>query len=118
MDGTLEAGAVGYLLKDEAPEKIVEAVRAAANGQGWFSSTVTAKMEDWERGDAPSLRKLTARDIEVLRLVVKGKTNKRIGKSLGISDKAVEKHLSEIFAKLNVSSRTAAAAWAVREGLG
>lgn len=116
--GMIEAGAVGYLLKDEAPEKVVEAVRAAAKGEAWFSPSVMTKVAAWARGEQPKLCGLTEREREVLRLVAAGKTNKEIARSLQISAKAVEKHLSEIFAKLNVSSRSAAAAWAVREGLG
>ncbi len=115
----IDAGAVGYLLKDEAPERIVEAVRAAARGEGWFSPKVAAQVARWARGETITQKvELTPREREVLRLVAQGKTNKEIGRALGISAKAVEKHLGEVFAKLNVSSRAAAAAWAVREGLG
>jgi DNA-binding NarL/FixJ family response regulator len=118
--GMIEAGAVGYLMKDEAPGAIVAAVRAAAKGEGWFSPKVAARVAAWARGDKAlsPVAELTEREREVLRLVAKGLMNKQIGKLLGISEKAVEKHLSEIFAKLNVSSRAAAAAWTVREGLG
>jgi len=116
--GMIEARAVGYLLKDEAPAVIVAAVRAAAKGQSWFSPAVAAQVAAWARGERPKLHGMTERELEILRLVVAGKTNKQIASSLGISEKAVEKHLSEIFAKLNVFSRAAAAAWAVRAGLG
>jgi DNA-binding NarL/FixJ family response regulator len=117
--GMIEAGAVGYLLKDEAPSVIVEAVRAAARGEGWFSPKVAAQVAAWTRREttAPPKVKLTERERQVLSLIVQGKTNKQIGSSLGISEKAVEKHLGEVFAKLNVSSRVEAAVWAVREGL-
>ena len=118
--GMIDAGAVGYLLKDEAPGMIVEAVRAAARGEGWFSPRIATQVAAWTRGKIAALsqQELTERERQVLRLVAAGKTNKEIGRALGISDKAVEKRLGEIFAKLNVASRVEAAVWAVRQGLG
>lgn len=113
----VKAGAVGYLLKDEAPEKIVEAVRAAARGEGWFSPSVATKVAAFARRGQSKPHDITERELAVLRLVATGKTNKQIGRELGISEKAVEKHLSEAFTKLVVSSRAAAVAWVVREGL-
>jgi two-component system NarL family response regulator len=77
---------------------------------------VAAKMASWtqeERTQSP----LTERELEVLRLVVEGKTNQEIGYALGISDKTVEKHLDGVFTKLGVTSRVEAAVRAVREGL-
>jgi len=116
--GMIEAGAVGYLLKDEAPERIVEAVRGARRGEGWFSPRVAAQMAEWINESKSQKPELTQREVEILRLVARGRTNKQIGKTLGISEKAVEKYMGGIFAKLNVSSRAEAAAWAVREGVG
>lgn len=114
----LESGAAGYLVKEEAPETIVEAVRGVAHGeQGWVSRRIAAQMVSWMRGDEIGEIKLTPREMDVLRLVVEGKTNQNIGVLLGISEKTVEKYLYAIFTKLEVTSRVEAAVFAVREGL-
>ena len=114
----LESGAAGYLMKEEAPEAIVEAVRGVAHGeQGWVSRRIAAQMASWiQTGDSGNM-KLTVREYEVLRQVVQGKTNQAIALELSISEKTVEKYLGSIFSKLNVSSRVEAAVFAVKEGL-
>ena len=114
----LELGAAGYLMKDEAPESILEAVRGVAHGQqGWVSRRIAAQIASWlQAGDAANTR-LTARESEVLRLIVEGKTNQAIALDLHISEKTVEKYVRAIFTKLNVSSRVEAAVYAVKEGL-
>lgn len=114
----LELGASGYLIKEEAPETIVEAVRGVAYGeQGWVSRRIAAQMVSWVRGDEREGLKLTSREMEVLRHVVDGKTNQNIAAELGISEKTIEKYMEAIFAKLGVASRVEAAVYAVREGL-
>ncbi|HEX2981184.1 MAG TPA: response regulator transcription factor [Anaerolineaceae bacterium] len=114
----LEQGASGYLTKDEAPDTIVDAVRGVARGeQGWLSRKIAAKMSIWIRDDDQDPRKLTMREIEVLRLLTEGKTNQGIGAALGISEKTVEKYLDSMFKKLGVNSRVDAAVRAVREGI-
>jgi DNA-binding NarL/FixJ family response regulator len=115
--GLLASGAAGYLLKEEIPETIVEAIRGVARGErGWVSHQVVAQMATWTQKETGSAA-LTGREMEVLRLVVEGKTNQEIGLALGISDKTVEKHMEGLFAKLGVASRVEAAVHAVREGL-
>jgi len=115
--GLLASGAAGYLLKEEIPETIVEAIRGVARGErGWVSRQVAAQMATWTQKEMGSTR-LTGREMDVLRLVVEGKTNQEIALALGISDKTVEKHLEGVFAKLGVASRVEAAVHAVREGL-
>jgi DNA-binding NarL/FixJ family response regulator len=113
----LSNGAAGYLVKDEVPEVIIEAVRGVSRGEkGWVSRRVAAQMSTW-MGEKPEGKKgLTPREIQVLEGVVAGKTNQEIGHSLGISEKTVEKHLEGVFAKLSVASRVEAAVRAVREG--
>jgi DNA-binding NarL/FixJ family response regulator len=114
----LESGAAGYLVKEEAPETIVEAVRGVSHGeQGWVSRRIAAQMVSWVRGDEAERSQLTPREVDVLRLVVDGNTNQSIANSLGISEKTVEKYMDAIFTKLNVSSRVEAAVYAVRIGL-
>ncbi len=115
--GLLASGAAGYLLKEEIPGTIVEAIRGVARGErGWISRQVAAQMATWAQKETESTG-LTAREMDVLRLVVEGKTNQEIALALGISDKTVEKHLEGVFAKLSVASRVEAAVRAVREGL-
>ncbi len=114
----LKLGAAGYLLKEEAPEAIVEAVRGVAAGQrGWISRSIAAQIASWSHDGSRDTTKLTAREQETLRLVVLGKTNQAIALDLSISEKTVEKYVKAIFTKLNVSSRVEAAVTAVREGL-
>jgi len=112
----LASGASGYLVKEEAPEAIIEAVRGVAQGQqGWVSRRIAAQLMAWTREEPPKTN-LTDREMGVVRLVAAGKTNQEIGLALGISDKTVEKHLEAVFAKLGVASRVEAAVWAVRAG--
>ena len=114
----LELGAAGYLMKEEAPEVIVDAVRGIAQGQqGWVSRRVAAQIASWVQVGRSGEIKLTLREQEVLRLIVEGKTNQAIAVNLDISEKTVEKYISAIFTKLNVASRVEAAVYAVREGL-
>lgn len=113
----LANGAAGYLVKEEVPETIIEAVRGVSRGeQGWVSRRVAAMLSTWMREETQQRTELTPREVEVLRAVVAGKTNQEIGLSLGISEKTVEKHLEGIFSKLGVASRVEAAVLAVREG--
>jgi DNA-binding NarL/FixJ family response regulator len=114
----LANGASGYLTKEEVPEAIIEAVRGVARGeQGWVSRKIAAKMSSWMNEDNPAKQKgLTSREVQVLKMVVSGKTNQEIGLELGISEKTVEKHLEGVFSKLGVASRVEAAVHALREG--
>lgn len=113
----LANGASGYLMKEEIPENIVEAIRGVARGErGWLSRKIAAQMTEWMRGDAQKPAELSARELEVLKGVVDGKTNQEIAFQLGISVKTIEKHLDGIFTKLGVASRVEAAVMAVREG--
>lgn len=113
-------GAAGYLTKEEAAEGIIDAVRGVARGEeGWFSRRAMAQLSALARQDSRlgEGKHLTQRELEVLKLVVAGKTNLEIGLNLGISEKTVEKHMSALFVKLNVSSRVEAAVLAVQRGL-
>lgn len=113
----LSNGASGYLVKEEVPEAIVEAVRGVARGeQGWVSRRVAAQMSSWMREETEERMGLTGREVQVLKAVVDGLTNQEIGLALGISEKTVEKHLEGVFTKLGVASRVEAAVHAVREG--
>lgn len=114
----MQNGAAGYLLKDEAPDLLVEAVRNIARGeQGWFSRQAAAKMGAWLQQEHDQRQSLTARELDVLTQLVAGKTNQEIAAVLDISEKTVEKHLHSLFVKFDASSRVEAAVYAVQRGL-
>ena len=114
----LTYGASGYLLKDEVPEEIIQAIRGVADGEvGWVSRKVAAMLSQILVKDQAGSTDLTARELKVLNLVVEGKTNNQIGVALGISGKTVEKYLHVIFQKLGVVSRVEAAIMAIEESL-
>ncbi len=114
----LQLGVNGYLIKDEAMETIVDAVRGASRGEtGWLSRRIAALVTTWMRKDEDQPSSLTQRELEVLRLVVAGNTNKAIALELHISEKTIEKYLESILRKLGVSSRVEAAVYAVRNNL-
>jgi DNA-binding NarL/FixJ family response regulator len=109
----VEAGAVGYLLKDASPTQLAGAVRAAARGETVLAPSVAARLVSNVRGPAPTL---SAREVEVLRLVGRGLTNADIGRELFISEATVKTHLLRMFHKLGVSDRTAAVTSALARG--
>jgi DNA-binding NarL/FixJ family response regulator len=115
----LNYGASGYLLKEEAPELIVEAVRGIAGGEpGWMSRKVAAMLSEFlSKENAEDGYGLTPREMDILRLVVEGKTNDQTGVLLGISVKTVENNLHTIYRKMDVVSRVEAAVKAVRDSI-
>jgi DNA-binding NarL/FixJ family response regulator len=116
----LDAGAIGYLLKDAEPDEIHAAIRAAARGEAPITPRAAAALladrRDREPGHA-SETDLTAREQDVLRLVIDGHANKQIARRLGISEKTVKGHLTNLFQRIGVSDRTQAALWAERNGI-
>ena len=114
--GAMRAGAIGYLLKDTQADQLCKAIRAAAAGQVQMSPAVAARL--LQEVPAPlQTEPLTERETEVLRELASGKSNKEIAAALVIAEKTVRTHVSNILAKLGVSSRTQAALHAVRRGL-
>ena len=114
----LDAGAIGYLLKDAEPEDVVRAVRDAAAGNAPLSPRAARALLPQNRrpGRAQS-DALSAREREVLALVAAGLPNKSIARRLDISEKTVKAHLTRVFSVLGVSDRTSAALWAQRHGV-
>lgn len=108
----LRAGAMGYLLKDASPGELLGTIRAVAAGQMRIPLEVAAKLS--ERMNSPEL---TARELDVLRLLVTGQTNKEIGATLTIAEGTVRAHLNSIFQKLDAQDRTHAATIAIKRGL-
>ena len=113
----LEAGATGYLLKDADASDVVDAIRAAVAGEVRLDPAVAAALALSLRTPASSAESLTPREREVITLVAEGRTNREIGKRLGVAERTARTHVSNILAKLGLASRTQAAMWAVREGL-
>ena len=111
----LDAGAIGYLLKDAEPDEIHAAIRAASRGESPLAPKAAAALLA-ERGTRPTTVDLTAREREVLALVVAGMANKQIARRLGISEKTVKGHLTNLFQRIGVADRTQAALWAERTG--
>jgi len=109
----IEAGATGYLLKDTPREELFRAIRATAAGESVLAPTVTARL--MTRMRAPAEENLSAREIEVLQLVAKGKSNKEVGRALHISTATVKTHLIHIYNKLRVDDRTAAVTTAIEK---
>ena len=107
----LEAGAVGYLLKDADPEEVLSGVRAAHSGGSPLDPKAARALVDARRAQRPA-RDLSAREEEVLRLVATGLANKQIARRLGISERTVKAHLTSVFQQLGVTDRTQAALWA------
>jgi DNA-binding NarL/FixJ family response regulator len=112
----LDAGAIGFLLKDAEPEELFHGIRAAARGESPLSpkaarEVLLARSERADRG-------LTERELDVLGLVRGGLSNKLIARRLEISEKTVKAHLTSIFQRIGVTDRTQAALWAERHGVG
>jgi len=108
----LQAGASGYLLKDATAEELLDAIRLVHRGQKYIPSQVASKLA--ERINSTDL---TDRELEVLRLLVIGKSNYDIGVTLSISERTVKFHINNIFNKLGVSDRTQAVIHALKRGL-
>jgi DNA-binding NarL/FixJ family response regulator len=111
----LDAGAVGYLLKDSEPEDIFQGIRAAARGESPLAPKVASTVLQARTAARPAAD-LTKREREVLALVAAGLANKQIARRLGISEKTVKSHLTRVFSVIGVTDRTQAALWAERHG--
>ncbi len=115
--GLLEAGAAGYLLKEEATEAIVAAVRGVARGEvGWLSQPVAQKVMRRLQGAAEETCPLTEREMDVLQLLAKGWTNARIAKALTVSERTVGFHVGNLLQKMQADSRTEAVVTAIKKG--
>ena len=116
----IKAGALGYLLKDSAPQQLIQAIHDVHQGKSSLHPTIALKVirelnqpTDLPPTEAP----LTDRELETLRLVAQGLTNQEIAQKLFISERTVGKHVSNILEKLHLANRTQAALYALRKGL-
>lgn len=110
----LDAGAIGYLLKDADPEDLLQGVRAAARGESPLAPRAATALVEARSVTAAS--GLTEREREILELVAGGLPNKLIARRLGIAEKTVKTHLTSAFRRIGVTDRTQAALWVARNG--
>ncbi|MFA6121695.1 MAG: response regulator transcription factor [Sideroxydans sp.] len=121
LTNAIRAGVRGYLLKDMAPDDVVDAIRRVAGGELVVAPTMTLKLIEMLRGDQPeqepknSLKLLTEREREILQLLSRGESNKAIAQNLKISYDTVKQHVRHILNKLNLSSRVKAAVLFTKE---
>jgi DNA-binding NarL/FixJ family response regulator len=122
--GAIEAGAVGFVLKDSSAEDLIAAVRAVAGGGAWFDSAVAPRvLERYRQVVAPTARSaarldlLTDREHDVLRLMARGATNSEIAATLIVAEATVKSHVGSIFMKLDVRDRAAAIVFAYDHGV-
>ncbi len=108
----LQAGAIGYVLKHAEPDELLGAIRAAAAGDAPLDPKAARVLLETKR--VRSDQQLSSREIEVLRLVATGLANKQIARRLGIAERTVKAHLTNIFTRIDVTDRTQAALWAER----
>ncbi|MED7930826.1 response regulator [Nonomuraea wenchangensis] len=120
--GALRSGATGFLLKDSGPTLLIEAVRAAAAGDALVSPSVTVRLlqhlaQPRRAAPPPMNDPLTERELDVVRLIARGRTNQEVAAELFVSLSTVKTHLGSIFAKLGVRNRVEIAAWAWESGV-
>jgi DNA-binding NarL/FixJ family response regulator len=115
----LDAGALGYVPKRAADSDLIDAIRAVAAGRTFVSSsTQRALMRRWLDEDPASRREeLTARELEVVKLIAEARTNRQIAEALQVSEKTVESHRGNVLAKLGMRDRVELARYAIRKGL-
>jgi two-component system, NarL family, response regulator LiaR len=116
----IKAGAISYLLKDISPEELAHAIRAAQRNEAVLHPEVAAKlMQEFSapRPNEAPVEQLTPREMDVLRLIAKGKSNKEIADTLIVSEKTIKTHVSNILSKLHLADRTQAAIYALRQRL-
>jgi len=116
----IKAGALGYILKDSGPEELVRAIHQVHRGQPSLSPAVALKVLHelaHPPQQPPTPDPLTGRELEVLRLIAQGRSNREIAEQLVITELTVSTHVSNILAKLHLASRTQAALYALKEGL-
>lgn len=124
VEAAVQAGACGFLAKDTPMPEVVAAIRAAASGASWLSPRAAevvlgrVRRAEGERPEEAEPREeLSAREVEVLRLIARGMENAEIAKELSISPRTAKNHVSNVLAKLGLPSRVQAAIYAVRHGL-
>lgn len=115
---SLNAGAIGYLLKDSTPADLVRAIHQVAQGEGSLNPAITRQvLAQMQSPTIPAEEELTERETEVIKLMAHGYSNAEIARLMVVSNATVHTHVSRILSKLNLSSRTQAALYALKKGL-
>lgn len=117
VTSAIRAGAIGYLLKDAESSELTTAIKAAATGRVYLTPAALARLMREVGAPASMPEALTAREVDVLRLIAEGRSNREIAVSLSVTDQTVKSHVSHILGKLGVCSRTQAALYAIQAGL-
>jgi DNA-binding NarL/FixJ family response regulator len=115
--GALDAGALGYLLKDAEPDEVLRGIRAVARGESPINPRAARELLGARHTTSSAATDLTPRENEVLALVRAGLANKQIARRLGISERTVKAHLTSTFQRIGVVDRTQAALWAERNDI-
>jgi DNA-binding NarL/FixJ family response regulator len=117
----LQAGGRGFIMKDSDPDTVLRAIRAVANGESLLGPSIAQKVirhfHGMDKAQTSLVDDLTAREVEVLKLIAEGIGNKEIAARLSISDKTVKNHINNILSKLHLYDRTQATLYAIRSGL-
>ena len=116
----IRAGALGYLLKDSRPNELIQAIRDVYRGEPYLHPTVARKLMDElsrERDLPPTEEPLTERELEVLKLIAQGYSNREISEQVHLSERTIGKYTSNILGKLHLANRTQAALYALRKGV-
>jgi two-component system, NarL family, response regulator LiaR len=116
----IKAGALGYLLKDTTPQRLLQAIRDVHSGESSLHPTIARKLVGelhWPSSPPPVGEELTSREVQVVSLVAQGLSNQEIADRLVVSERTVRKHVSNILAKLHLANRTQAALYALRTGI-
>jgi DNA-binding NarL/FixJ family response regulator len=123
VTGLIAAGIAGYVLKSEAPDIIIQAIRAVARGETWFSQQIAGRVirsvwaPEGETSGDDGAAQLTPREHEILALIARGKTNSEIAEDLAISKATVQNYVSSIYTKLAIETRSQAVLYALRSNL-
>ena len=114
--GAVQAGATGYLLKDSKPQELIEAIHAAGRGEVRLHPEAAKRL--MRQVKTPDMREsLTPRETDILKMISRGYSNKDISKELDLSEYTIKAHVSSLLSKLELSSRTQAALFALKQGL-
>lgn len=114
--GMTVLGVEGYLLKDEAPDTVVRAVRTITDGESWFSRAVIEKLVHLQSSALIQAEKLTTREQDLLMMLAQGLDNLSIAQELNLAEQTIRNYLSQLYSKLDINSRNEAIVWAIKHG--
>ena len=116
--GMVRAGAVGFVVQDEAANNLIEAIETVARGGTWFSQRIAKKLAEWAHSPPAQAHEFTAHQMRVLRLIARGKTDQEIITELNIAPRTLRHHVRNAMDKVGVDTRAKLMLWALENGLG